>query len=45
MRRWEPNFKALGASFAFAAIWVRLQELPIEYYETGQRATTKDRLP
>ena len=33
IRRWEPNFKASTANLSLVAIWVRLPELPIEYYE------------
>ncbi|MBA0652621.1 hypothetical protein Goklo_019868 [Gossypium klotzschianum] len=32
MRKRAPNFKALEATFDFVAMWVRLHELPIEYY-------------
>lgn len=33
IRRWEPNFKPSTASVSSVAVWVRLPELPIEYYE------------
>lgn len=33
IRSWEPNFKTSSANLSFVAIWVRLPELPIEYYE------------
>lgn len=33
VRPWEPNFKPSTADIAFIAIWVRINELPIEYYE------------
>lgn len=33
IRRWEPNFKVSSTTLSSVAIWVRLPELPIEYYE------------
>ena len=33
VRPWEPNFKPSTADIASIAIWVRINELPIEYYE------------
>nr|POE56990.1 hypothetical protein CFP56_45521 [Quercus suber] len=33
IRNWEPNFRPSTASVSFVAMWVRLPELPIEYYE------------
>ena len=33
IRSWEPNFKPSTACVSFVAVWVRLPELPIEYYE------------
>ncbi|OMP01197.1 hypothetical protein COLO4_12097 [Corchorus olitorius] len=33
VRRWEPNFRASEASFTSVAVWLRLPELPIEYYD------------
>nr|POF12125.1 uncharacterized protein CFP56_08886 [Quercus suber] len=33
VRPWEPNFKPSMADTAFIAIWVHINELPIEYYE------------
>ena len=32
IRPWEPNFKPPGVNISSVAIWVRLNELPIEYY-------------
>ena len=32
IRPWEPNFKPTEANISSLAIWVRLNELPIEYY-------------
>ena len=32
IRPWEPNFKPSTAKVSSIAIWVRLYELPIEYY-------------
>nr|POF22445.1 uncharacterized protein CFP56_49769 [Quercus suber] len=32
IRPWEPNFKPAEANISSVAIWVRLNELPIEYY-------------
>lgn len=33
IRLWEPNLRPFTASVTLIAIWVRLNELPIEYYE------------
>lgn len=33
IRQWEPGFIASSATFPSVAVWVRLLELPIEYYE------------
>lgn len=33
IRSWEPNFRPSTASVSSIAVWVRLNELPIEYYE------------
>ena len=33
IRPWEPNFKPSSASVTSIAEWIRLNELPIEYYE------------
>lgn len=33
VRKWEPNFKPAMASVSSIALWVRLPQLPIEYYE------------
>jgi len=35
IRKWEANFKPLEALVTSMAIWVRLNELPIEYYDAG----------
>ena len=35
MRQWEPYFKASKASFNSVAMWVRLPELPIEFYDNS----------
>ena len=32
IRPWEPNFKPSTTNVSSIAIWVRLYELPIEYY-------------
>ena len=32
IRQWEPYFKASEVSFNSVAVWVRLLELPIEFY-------------
>lgn len=32
IRPWEPNFKPLMVNVSSIAVWVRLNELPIEYY-------------
>ena len=32
LRPWEPNFKLALADVSSIAIWIRLNELPIEYY-------------
>jgi hypothetical protein len=31
--QWEPDFRPSTATFSSVAVWVRLRELPIEYYE------------
>ncbi|XVE97790.1 hypothetical protein REPUB_Repub03eG0049200 [Reevesia pubescens] len=33
MRKWEPNFRASETSFSSVAIWIRLLELPVEYFD------------
>lgn len=33
IRRWEPNFIPSSANLSAVAVWIRLPELPIEYYE------------
>lgn len=33
IRNWEPNFKPSMASITSIVVWVRLSELPIEYYK------------
>lgn len=33
IRGWVPNFKPSTASVSSIAVWVRLPELPVEYYE------------
>ena len=33
IRKWEPEFKAEEASLSFVAVWIRLFELPIEFYD------------
>lgn len=32
VQKWHPNFVASTATESYLAIWVRLLELPIEYY-------------
>ena len=32
IRPWEPNFRPASASVSSIAVWIRLNELPIEYY-------------
>ena len=32
IRQWAPEFKASKASYSSIAVWIRLPELPIEYY-------------
>ena len=34
IRPWEPNFKPSTTSMTSIAVWIRFNELPIEYYET-----------
>ncbi|KAK9996394.1 hypothetical protein SO802_021080 [Lithocarpus litseifolius] len=34
LRPWEPFFKPLTANVSLIAVWIRLNELPIEFYET-----------
>nr|POE45461.1 uncharacterized protein CFP56_20132 [Quercus suber] len=33
IKGWEPNFKSLTANLSSIVVWIRLSELPIEYYE------------
>ena len=33
IRAWEPNFKPSNVVCGMVAVWVRLPELPIEYYD------------
>lgn len=33
VRRWEPNFIPSSANLSMVAVWIRLLEPPIEYYE------------
>lgn len=33
IRPWEPYFKASEAKLSSVAVWVRLLELPIEFYD------------
>ena len=35
IRRWVANCKPLEALVSSVAIWVRLNELPIEYYDAA----------
>ena len=33
IRQWEPEFRASEDTFSSVAVWIRLPELPIEYYD------------
>ena len=33
IRIWEPNFRPSTANLSSVALWIRLPELPIEYYD------------
>ena len=33
IRQWEPEFKASSTVFSSVAVWIRLSELLIEFYE------------
>ena len=33
IKQWEPYFKAFEAKLSYVAMWVRLLELPIEFYD------------
>ncbi|XP_023900912.2 uncharacterized protein LOC112012760 [Quercus suber] len=35
VRAWEPNFKPAQAVCNMVAVWIRLPELPFEYYDPG----------
>ena len=35
IRAWEPNFKPASAVCNLVAMWIRLPELPFEYYDPG----------
>ncbi|KAK6791468.1 hypothetical protein RDI58_010549 [Solanum bulbocastanum] len=41
IKRWQPNFVASSAKETYSAIWLRLPELPTEYYALKILATTK----
>ena len=32
IRPWEPDFRLAMANISSVAVWIRLNELPIEYY-------------
>lgn len=33
VKRWQPNFVASNAKEMYSAIWMRIPELPTEYYD------------
>lgn len=33
VRAWEPNFKPANAMYNMVAVWIRLLELPFDYYD------------
>lgn len=33
IQKWEPKFRASQARIAYSAIWIRLPELPTEFYD------------
>ena len=33
IRQWEPKFQASSATLSFVVVWIRLPELPSEFYE------------
>lgn len=33
VQRWEPNFVATQARQSFTTIWIRLPQLPTEFYD------------
>ena len=35
IRQWEPDFRPSTTTFSSVAVWVRLPELPIEYYDSS----------
>nr|POE82544.1 hypothetical protein CFP56_71974 [Quercus suber] len=35
IRQWKPEFKASSTTLSSVAVWIRLPELPIEFYETN----------
>ncbi|KAK9290190.1 hypothetical protein L1049_008356 [Liquidambar formosana] len=35
VRRWEPEFKPSSAQISFVAVWARVPELPIEFFDPG----------
>lgn len=35
VRKWRPDFKPSSDEISEAAVWVRLPELPIEYFDRG----------
>nr|POF16064.1 hypothetical protein CFP56_45051 [Quercus suber] len=36
IRLWEPNFKASMVEVNTVVVWVRLNELPVEYYDVAE---------
>nr|POE77266.1 uncharacterized protein CFP56_29768 [Quercus suber] len=35
IRQWEPGFKASTATLSSVAVWIRLPELPLEFYDSN----------
>lgn len=33
MKKWEPNFRALTATSSSVAVWLRMPERPVEYFD------------
>ena len=40
VRKWEPNFKPSEAKEISTAVWLKLTELPIEYFNKKNRSST-----
>ncbi|KAH0712690.1 hypothetical protein KY289_008649 [Solanum tuberosum] len=44
IKKWHPNFVAAEANETYSAIWIRLPELPTEYYDHNVLARIGNKL-